>query len=166
MQKENKVLGIVGAIIGTILGLVVWCIIGMMGYISWIGGLALAAGAFFGYQLLGKGFSPVGAVVCLVLVLGSVWVGTRITYAIEMRSSFKEEEAVGIVAEALYDLDDDPSTVEILLHYGDYEEFFDDILDAANQDTVSDLFKRDLIVGYVFTVLATVVLAANAVKKR
>lgn len=161
-SKENVALGIVGAVIGTILGLVVWCIIGAMGFISWIGGLALVAGAFFGYILLAKDIGKSGMLIVALLVIASVYIGTRMTYAISLHSEFKkyeDDEAFQLGAEIL-GIDANASTSEIFFNMGEYLDAFDDLGVNATSE-----FHGDLAYGYVFTIAASAAFIAKRSKK-
>ena len=166
MEQSNKIMGIIGGVVGTVLGIVVWCLIGMAGYISWIGGLALAAGAFFGYKLLGKGMDKLGMVICAVLVLIAVFVGTRMNYAIQLHKDFEDEASVAAAFE-LAGLDSDASTFEIFTDFGEYVDTYDDLLEMVGADErYSDDFTHDLVFGYLVTVIASAVIIASFVKKK
>lgn len=166
MEQSNKIMGIVGGIVGTVLGLIVWCLIGMAGYISWIGGLALAAGAFFGYKLLGKSMDKIGIVICAVFVLIAVFVGTRMNYAMQLHKDFEDDRDVAAAFEVL-GLDTDVSTFEIFLDFGEYVDTYDDLLAKVGTDVrYSDEFKKDLAFGYVVTIIASAAIIANFVKKK
>lgn len=53
-QPANPVMGILGAIIFSLIGCAVWILIGKLGYISYLGGIAMAFSTIFGYHLFGK----------------------------------------------------------------------------------------------------------------
>lgn len=90
MGEDNIVMGIVGGLIGALLGIVVWLIIARLGYISFIGGFAISAGAFYGYLLLGKGFSKTGIIVVAAIIIVSVWFAMKMSYAQALSRAFKE----------------------------------------------------------------------------
>lgn len=91
MSNENKALGAVGAVIGAVLGIVVWCLIGKLGYISWIGGLAISAFTLGGYMLLGKDVSKFGLILSIGIMIVSVYLATRLNWAISLQDAFDEE---------------------------------------------------------------------------
>ena len=166
MEQSNKIMGIIGGIVGTVLGLIVWCLIGMAGYISWIGGLALAAGAFFGYKLLGKSMDKIGIVICAVFVLIAVFVGTRMNYAMQLHKDFEDDRDVAAAFE-VFGLDTDVSTFEIFLDFGEYVDTYDDLLAKVGTDVrYSDDYTHDLVFGYLVTVIASAVIIASFVKKK
>lgn len=133
MSSENKVLGTVGAVVGCFLGIVVWCLIGKLGYISWIGGFAISGLAFLGYYLLGKDFSKYAFAVVVALVVVSVYLATRLNYAIALYDAFKEEGLTG--------------------SYG-LGDCFSNVMDWLALVGETSSFYVDLALGYVFTVVA------------
>lgn len=163
MGQNTKVMGIIGAVAGTILGLIVWCLIGMAGYISWIGGLAIAAGAFGGYKLLAKEIDTIGMVISAVLVIISVYIGTRMTYAIQIHQEIENEPSFALATEIL-GLDTDASTFEIFMDYGEYSDAYDEILENTGE-SFSGEFKKDLIFGYIVTAAAAVMIVVKMKKQ-
>lgn len=83
-DDDKKIPGTVGALIGAALGIGIWCLIGLFGKIAVVGGFALCLGTLGGYFLLGKGMSKKGLIICLVIVLVSVYLATRLNYSISM----------------------------------------------------------------------------------
>lgn len=68
-QPANPVMGILGAIIFSLIGCAVWILIGKLGYISYLGGIAMAFSTIFGYHLFGKRFDTLGLIISIVIVL-------------------------------------------------------------------------------------------------
>jgi len=56
-KKENLPLGLIGAVIGILLGSVLWVLIGQIGFIAGIAGYAIVFCGMKGYALLGKELS-------------------------------------------------------------------------------------------------------------
>lgn len=52
--KGNILLGLAGAVIGTVPGIIIWVIVGQLGYFAELCGLAIAFGAALGCDVLGK----------------------------------------------------------------------------------------------------------------
>ena len=119
-KKENLPLGLIGAVIGILLGSVLWVLIGQIGFIAGIAGYAIVCCGMRGYQLLGKKLSKTGIIICIVLsflaIIGAEVVSLGITayrelseyYSLTLGESFsllpellKEPELVGAVAKDL-----------------------------------------------------------------
>ena len=62
-KRENIAAGIVGAFLGTLLGVVCIVIIDQMGYVASVSGFVMAICALKGYELLGGTLSKKGAVI-------------------------------------------------------------------------------------------------------
>ena len=58
-RQENIVAGVVGAFLGTLLGVVCTVVIGQLGYVASVSGLIMAVGALKGYELLGGYRTPI-----------------------------------------------------------------------------------------------------------
>lgn len=158
-KDENVILGIIGALVGTFLGLIVWCIIGMAGYIAWIGGLALALGAFYGYTIGSGSFSGSGLVIVAVILILSVYVGNRMVYAMSLRDAFDEwgTETCEIVSE-YYDIDLNASTGEIFKNMSDYIDFCDLLVEEniiEYDGTMSGDYYSDTLYSYIVTFAAS-----------
>ena len=85
-RQENIVAGVVGAFLGTLLGVVCTVVIGQLGYVASVSGLIMAVGALKGYELLGGRLSKKGAVISSVLILVMTWLAHRLTWAIAIAS--------------------------------------------------------------------------------
>ena len=86
-RQENIVAGVVGAFLGTLLGVVCTVVIGQLGYVASVSGLIMAVGALKGYELLGGRLSKKGAVISSVLILVMTWLAHRLTWAIALASA-------------------------------------------------------------------------------
>lgn len=86
-RQENIVAGVVGAFLGTLLGVVCTVVIGQLGYVASVSGLIMAVGALKGYELLGGRLSKKGAVISSVLILVMTWLAHRLTWAIALTSA-------------------------------------------------------------------------------
>lgn len=83
-QKENLVLGIVGAFLGALVGGAVALFIARLGYVSFIAGLALGVCTIKGYELLGKKITKKGIFVSALLMILTVFLVNQIDLAIEL----------------------------------------------------------------------------------
>ena len=86
-RQENVVAGVVGAFLGTLLGVVCTVVIGQLGYVASLSGLIMAVGALKGYELLGGRLSKKGAVISSALILVMTWLAHRLTWAIALTSA-------------------------------------------------------------------------------
>lgn len=66
---ENVALGFIGALVGAIIGGASIVLLSQIGYVAAISGLLTAVCTLKGYELLGKGLSKKGIVICVVLMI-------------------------------------------------------------------------------------------------
>ena len=125
-NDDNKLMGAIGAVIGAILGVGLWCLIGMFGKIAFIGGFAICLGALGGYYLLGKGLSVTGLVISLVVILVSVYFATRLNYGIALYRAMDGEMTFG--------------------------ECYSNVLDLLDMIGEKGSFYKDLVIGYLITI--------------
>ncbi|MCM1259218.1 MAG: hypothetical protein NC307_15425 [Roseburia sp.] len=119
-KKENILLGIIGAVVGILLGSVLWVLIGQIGFIAGIAGYAIVFCGMKGYEILGGKLSKAGIVLCIILsflaIIGAEVVSLGIAayrelgeyYSITLGQAFsllpellKEPELIGAVAKDL-----------------------------------------------------------------
>lgn len=81
-KPENFALGIVGALVGALLGAASIVLFGQMGYVASLSGLILAFCTVKGYELLAKGRSIKGIIVCLVLIAVAPYFADRLNWAL------------------------------------------------------------------------------------
>ena len=79
---ENFVLGMIGALIGAVLGGASIIGLSQLGYIASISGLILAFCTLKGYELLAKGISTKGVILCAVLMLLTPFVADFLDWGI------------------------------------------------------------------------------------
>lgn len=82
-QKENVLLGTVGAFIGAIIGGAVTLFIARLGYVAFYAGFILGICVVKGYEVLGKKFSKLGAVISSILLLVTIVLVHQFDYALE-----------------------------------------------------------------------------------
>ncbi len=81
-KRENVLAGLVGAFLGSLIGVASIVIIGQLGYIASISGLILAVCAMKGYELLGGAMSRKGAVIASILTLIMTYLGNHLNFAV------------------------------------------------------------------------------------
>ena len=156
-QPANPVMGILGAIVFSLIGCAVWIIIGKLGYISYLGGIAMAFSTIFGYHLFGKKFDTLGLIISIVIVLVMVLVSNMFIYTWELLSQPGMEEVLSQLGYngffgvffGLFDL-----MKQVDLHAG---------LDGI--DSMTGGFISDLIFSYIISMIATVAIGVSMLKK-
>lgn len=81
-----------GAVVGAIPGILLWIIIGKVGFIAVICGTVLSGGAVSGYIFMTKdNFLPkkYGIIICAAVVIISVYIAEKIVWCWEMSEQFK-----------------------------------------------------------------------------
>lgn len=80
--KENVFAGIVGALLGSLIGVALIVAISQLGYVVWISGLAMGVCTVKGYEFLAKRYSIKGAIICLVIVVGMTYFANELDWAV------------------------------------------------------------------------------------
>ncbi len=88
--------GVIGALLGSIPGIVVWIILGQMGYIAGIAGWLMIIGAKFGYKKLAGGIDKLGSVLSLIISLLMPIVSEYLGLAVSVYRAFHAEYAVTV----------------------------------------------------------------------
>lgn len=86
-KRENIAAGLVGAFLGSLIGVVCAVVIGQLGYVASVSGLIMAVGALKGYELLGGQLSKKGAVISSILVVVMTYLAHRLTFAVALVSA-------------------------------------------------------------------------------
>ncbi|MBR1863333.1 MAG: hypothetical protein IJ806_04535 [Ruminococcus sp.] len=126
-DNDNKALGVVGAVIGAGLGMLVWLLLARLGVIAAIGGFAIAGGAFYGYFLLAKGISKTGLVIVAVVALVTVYLSIRLSYAFLVQRTFEGDLTL--------------------------KESFALLEVAMSDPEVKGAYIKDMLMGYAFTLI-------------
>ena len=88
-KQENVLLGILGAIGGALIGVVVMLLFYSLDMVSTYTGMIMAICAVKGYIILSKRVSVKGVVISAIVVLAMVYVGTRMCFALELTNIYK-----------------------------------------------------------------------------
>lgn len=156
-QPANPVMGILGAIVFSLIGCAVWILIGKLGYISYLGGIAMAFSTIFGYHLFGKKFDTLGLIISIVIVLVMVLISNMFIYTWELLSQPGMEEVLSQLGYngffgvffGLFDL-----MKQVDLHAG-----------LEGVDSMTGGFISDLIFGYIISMIATIAIGVSMLKK-
>ncbi|MBQ9140992.1 MAG: hypothetical protein IJX63_04270 [Lachnospiraceae bacterium] len=89
-QKENYVLGCIGALLGALVGALAILLIARLGFISSLGSIAMGLAVVFGYKKFGKKFSMVGLIVSVVISAAMTFVTFNVDAAIDLHKAFVE----------------------------------------------------------------------------
>lgn len=81
-KKENVILGLIGALIGTIPGIILWVIIGQLGYIAALCGALISLGALLGYAFFGKRFSTGGMIISGLIIILATFLAICLNYTV------------------------------------------------------------------------------------
>ena len=106
-RKENVLTGLVGAFLGSLIGVACIVGIGQLGYVASLSGLVMAVCAIKGYALLGGTMSRKGAVISCVLTVIMTYFGNRLDFAVSVArlagvDVFTAFRAMGDLLEAGY----------------------------------------------------------------
>ncbi|KAF1304275.1 hypothetical protein [Candidatus Enterococcus willemsii] len=138
-KKENIVAGIVGAILGSLIGVAAIVILGQLGYVAVISGLILAICTLKGYELLGGKLGNIGIVVSCLLMIAMVYFGSRLDWALTISKVYEWDLVSSF-------------------------QFFPDLLKEGYID--SSPYYTDLGLLYVFTAIGAVPTIIGMVKER
>ena len=138
VSSERFALGVLGALVGTALGMIVWIIISCLGYISVIGGACIAGGAMFGYLIAAGTMSKKGMAVSAIMLIAGVAAASYISMGISIMDALD----VGF-ADAI-------GSVPIFLEYSE----------------VKSAFISDLVIGYIFALIAAISMYVKYFERR
>ena len=88
LKNENFAAGIVGALLGSLIGVLAIVIIGQMGYVAAISGFIMAICTLKGYEKLAGKLSKKGIIASVVIMILMVYVGNRLNWAIAVAKAF------------------------------------------------------------------------------
>lgn len=83
-KPENVVGGVVGAFLGSLIGVALIVLLGQLGFISAVSGIVMAVCALKGYELLGGKLTTKGIIISIAIMLVMVYLGDRIDWAVSI----------------------------------------------------------------------------------
>ncbi len=108
-KREHVVMGTIGALIGSLLGVLCIIVLSQAGFISALSGFVMAWGVIKGYEILGRKLTERGMIICIIVMIAMIYVGDRIDWAIllggDLLVSFKRVSFMlqkGIIDKASY----------------------------------------------------------------
>ncbi len=90
-KKENVAFGIVGALLGSLVGVAAIVIIGQLGYVAAISGFILAVATLMGYEKFAGKSSKKGALISIVIMAVMVYVGNHADWAFVIAREFEAD---------------------------------------------------------------------------
>lgn len=81
-KSENPVAGIVGALLGSVVGVLCIIFFSQLGRVAVLSGIVMAVCTMKGYELLGGRLTKKGIVISIIMMLAMTYVGDRIDWAI------------------------------------------------------------------------------------
>lgn len=141
IENSNRTLGIIGAIGGALIGGAAWVLVGYLGYIVGYLSILIYFLAAWGYKKLGKKEDVFGYVFSGILVFVTVTIGTYVTTGL-------------IIHRELNEMGRDLSIGRVFENFGWYMRNYD----------MWGIFIKDLVIGYLFSILATVGMLVGHIK--
>lgn len=83
-RPENVIAGLVGAFLGSLIGVVCTVIIGQLGYVSAFSGLVMAVCTIKGYEKFSGSMSRKGAAIALIVTVIMTYMGNRCDFALSV----------------------------------------------------------------------------------
>lgn len=127
-NEENVAKGIIGGILGSLVGVLAIVLIGQMGYIAVISGIAMGVCTIWGYNKLSGGISKKGIIISIIIMVIMTYVGVRLSVAITINNELSK------FAET------------------DFMEIFGNVSNIVKLDSeLQSAYIRDILLTYVFT---------------
>ena len=82
VKTENMVMGIVGAVIGSLAGVISIIIFSSLGFVAAVSGLIMGASTLFMYEKLAGSISKKGIIICIVVMIIMVVLGENLAVSI------------------------------------------------------------------------------------
>ncbi len=76
--------GIIGAVLGSLPGIILWIVLGYFNIISGWAGMLIAFGIMIGYTKLGGELTTAGGIVCFFWALVSIYLGVHLSYSAQL----------------------------------------------------------------------------------
>lgn len=139
IQKENVILGTIGALLGSLLGGLSIFLFYMMEMVASFSGVVMAFCTLMGYQLLGKKLSTKGIIICVVIML----VMTFVAFELSQGIIINKELDIGI-----------SESLDMMHTMMDYDE------------ELKGLYYKDLAMQYLFCAIGAVGIIISKAKGR
>jgi hypothetical protein len=131
-QKNNIIAGTVGAFLGSLIGVTLWVVVGLAGYIAAICGLVLSICTIKGYQLFGGKLDKKGMFITILITILMIFASQYLLLSFEVYNEFKVDYGITIF------------------------QAIKSIPEFLQEAEVKRSFLADLGVGYLLTLVCTV----------
>ncbi|MBE5958772.1 MAG: hypothetical protein E7254_07925 [Lachnospiraceae bacterium] len=128
-RESNVILGTIGAIVGSLVGVAIWIVIYRLGFIAAIAGVAIIASATKGYEILGGELDKKGVIISAVVALIMVFFANYISWCMSLYFDLKSEYQISFI---------------------DIVKILPGIIKEAG---VLGDFIKDLVIGYILTII-------------
>jgi len=166
-NKGNVFTGFIGALIGAVVGIAAWVLIGKLGYISSLAALVAALVSSKLYDVFGGKQGAAKVVILILCVLITVGVGSVGTYFWLSNDLYNEEleEVVALFEDYGYSEAEARTEAEILMDetYGGRMGHFEELMSYEENQ---ELLRKDLLTGLVFAALGCVGVIFGGAKAR
>ena len=88
-QHENIVTGLIGAFLGSLIGVACIVAIGQLGYVASVSGVVMGVCTIKGYSLLGGKTSRKGVIIAAILIIAMTYLGYQLDYAVSVARVFE-----------------------------------------------------------------------------
>ena len=117
-KKTNYAFGIVGALLGSLLGVLIWVIAAQFGKIVGISGIVFIVGSLYGFKKLGGKLNIAGLIISALISVAMLLFAEYLTFAIEIFQQYKNEYDITFLDafRAVADFLEDEEVYRVLLH--------------------------------------------------
>ena len=89
VKTENVVMGIIGALIGSLAGVAAIILLDMIGFIASVSGVVMGAATLFMYEKLAGKISKKGIIICVIIMIIMVLIGNNLAWSIAIARELK-----------------------------------------------------------------------------
>ncbi len=140
-KKSNMLAGLVGAFVGSLIGVGLWVIIYQMGYISAVCGIALSVFAFKGYEKFSGKLDKKGIIATCILCIIMVYFAQKLSLTTEIYLYFQSETDIN------------------------FFDAYSFVSDCMEDPEIRTEFYSNLAIGYLLSVIGSFSIVRDALVK-
>ena len=95
-SKQNTILGIIGALIGTIPGILSWFFLGFLNIENGLAAIIIAIGASLGFKWLGKNMKTSGMIISVAIALLTIFVAHELNCTYYIYKLYKQDYMISL----------------------------------------------------------------------